>query len=302
MGEYSLMEYYSPLRYPGGKSQLSTFFKQVYKTNYLYDGVYVEPYAGGASIALSLLFNEYASKIIINDLDKAVFAFWYSVINFTEDLCKLIKDTPVNIPNWKKQKIIQKTINADFLSLGFSTFFLNRTNRSGILNAGVIGGLDQTGEWKIDARYNKDDLINRIQKVALFKTRIEIHNLDAVALLRKIKNRLPAKSLLYLDPPYYIKGKDLYLNFYNDANHRSVCDEIGKITNHKWILTYDNVLFIRQLYDNHRQIKYSLNYSASKAYKGNEVVIFSDNLFVPKYLELQSAEVVRQPNKILKRK
>lgn len=290
MGEYLLMEYYSPLRYPGGKSQLSSFFKQIYKQNYLYDGIYVEPYAGGASVALALLFNEYVSKIIINDLDKSVFAFWYSVIYFTDELCKLIRDTPVNVPNWRKQKRIQKVPDADILSLGFSTFFLNRTNRSGIVTAGIIGGLDQMGPWKIDARFNKNELIDRIQKIASFKNRIKIYNLDAITLIQKIINRLPKKSLIYLDPPYYTKGKGLYLNFYDDASHKIVCEEVKKITNHEWILTYDNVPFIQQLYNKFRQIKYSINYSAYRAYKGNELLIFSDNLYIPASLKLQAAE------------
>ena len=149
------MSILSPLRYPGGKSKISNFFKQFVKDNGLLDGVYVEPYAGGASVALSLLFDEYVSKIIINDKDRSIYAFWHSVLYDTENLCRLIAETPVTMENWKKLRELQKVDKKDqasLLDLGFSTFFMNRTNRSGIIKAGVIGGYAQTGNYKMDAR------------------------------------------------------------------------------------------------------------------------------------------------------
>ena len=154
------MNFYSPLRYPGGKGKVADYFKQIFRENFLYDGIYVEPYAGGASVALSLLFNEYASKIIINDIDRSIFSFWHSVLNNTDELCKLIFDTPVTVDNWEIQRHVQKNKHQqNLLEVGFSTFYLNRTNRSGIISAGIIGGRQQTGEWKIDARFNKKNLI-----------------------------------------------------------------------------------------------------------------------------------------------
>lgn len=285
------MDYYSPLRYPGGKRQLSTFFKQLYRENNLYDSTYVEPYAGGASIALTLLFNEYASKIIINDLDKSVYSFWYSVLNHTEELCKIIKDTRVNIKTWHEQIKIQKHLKPDKLALGFSTFFLNRTNRSGIINAGVIGGLDQTGNYLIDARFKKDILIKKINKIAMFKDRIELHNLDAVKLLHKIINNKMQNVFIYLDPPYYEKGKDLYLNYYKEKDHREIYKAVTGIKEYKWLLTYDNVPFIYSLYSDYRKIKFALNYSASRIYRGIEVAIFSNKLKIPNNLELRTLEV-----------
>jgi DNA adenine methylase len=278
------MDYYSPLRYPGGKGKVADYFKQIYKDNLLYDGTYVEPYAGGASVALSLLFNEYASKIIINDIDKSIYAFWHSVLNKTDELCKLIRDTPVNVKTWDEQKFIQREKNRyGLLKVGFSTFYLNRTNRSGILNAGIIGGRQQTGNWKIDARYNKKDLINRIERIANYKDNISLHNSDAVELVRSLKKELPQKTLIYFDPPYYVKGKDLYLNYYNDNDHQEIAKEISQLKRQKWIVTYDNVQPIKKLYNSFRQVKYSLNYSASQRTKGKEVMIFSDNIYIAKH-------------------
>lgn len=276
------MDYYSPLRYPGGKGKVSEYFKLIYRDNNLYDGVYVEPFAGGASVALSLLFNEYASKIFINDIDLSIFSFWHSVLNETEALCKTIQDTPVNIDTWQKQRAIQNNKKSyGLLEIGFSTFFMNRTNRSGIIGAGVIGGKNQDGNWKIDARYNKPDLIRRIERIAEYKNRINLYNLDAVALLKNIHKQLPEKTLFYFDPPYYIKGKDLYLNYYKHDDHSEIANEINKLEAKKWIITYDNVLPIKELYNKHRQLDFTLNYSAGYASKGSEVMIFSDNLNVP---------------------
>lgn len=283
------MDFYSPLRYPGGKGKVADYFKQVFKDNLLYDGIYVEPYAGGASVGLSLLFNEYASKIIINDIDSSIFSFWHSVLNKTDELCKLIKDTPVNVTTWDIQKRIQKEKNKhQILALGFSTFFLNRTNRSGIINAGIIGGREQTGEWKIDARFNKTDLIKRIERIAQYKDKIELYNQDAVLLVKDLKKTLPSNSLFYFDPPYYVKGKDLYLNFYEKDNHKEIATEIGKLNKQKWIVTYDNVAPIQELYDAFKQVKFRLNYSVAKANKGEEIMIFSNNLFVSKHETLKT--------------
>ena len=275
------MNFYSPLRYPGGKAKLADYFKRIFRDNFLCDGVYVEPYAGGASVALSLLFNEYVSKIVINDINRSIFAFWYSVLNKPNELCRLINDTPVNIDTWEEQRAIYKGYNKfSLLEVGFSTFFLNRTNRSGILNAGVIGGKKQEGNWRIDARFNKKDLINRIERIATYRDKIKLYNSDAIELVRSLRKKLPPQTLFYLDPPYYIKGKDLYLNYYDDNDHYDIATEISKVKKQKWIVTYDRVPYIRQLYKNYRQVKYTLNYSAARVGRREEVMIFSDNLYI----------------------
>ena len=276
------MIHYSPLRYPGGKGRLSDYFKQIYEVNSLCGGVYVEPYAGGAAVGLSLLIDGYASRVIINDIDLSIYALWYSVINQAEELCRLINDTPVDVKTWEFQRRIQKERDKhDLLELGFSTFFLNRSNRSGILGAGIIGGKSQSGRWKIDARFNKNDLISRIQRISQYRDKIELHNLDAMRLIDQIIDELPEKTFVYFDPPYYMKGKALYLNFYGKDDHTSVANRISKISLQKWVVTYDRIGFIEELYSQYRQMKYTLNYSALKASKGEELMIFSDNLKIP---------------------
>lgn len=280
------MEFLSPLRYPGGKARVADFIQCLIKENALLDGTYVEPYVGGGSVALSLLFNEYVSDIYINDKDISIYAFWYSVLNKTDGLCQLIKDTPIDIATWLKQKELQhnkESGDVDLLNLGFSTFFLNRTNRSGILNAGVIGGYDQTGTYKIDARFNKEDLIKRIQRIANYAERIHLTNDDAVDLMQRLKDKLPKNTLLYLDPPYYIKGKGLYLNHYNDSDHQNIAGVIDEIVNCKWVVSYDNVPFITSLYSKYRKQHFELNYSASNSGKGQEIMFFCDDIVIPEH-------------------
>lgn len=278
------MEFFSPLRYPGGKAKVSDFVQCLIKENALLDGTYVEPYVGGGSVALSLLFNEYVRDIYINDKDLSIYAFWHSVLHESDALCKLIKETPINVDTWFKLKKYQSDKgNIDLLNLGFSTFFLNRTNRSGILKAGVIGGYDQTGNYKIDARFNKDDLIKRIQRITDYADRIHLTNEDAVILIQRLKGELPNKTLFYLDPPYYVKGKGLYMNYYNDQDHQDIANAIKEIRNHNWILSYDNVSFILDLYSNYRKQTFELNYSASNSGKGEEIMIFCNNIIIPRH-------------------
>lgn len=286
------MKYYSPLRYPGGKGKISTFFVELFEKNNLIGGTYIEPYVGGGSVALYLLMNNLVNKIIINDKDRSLFAFWYSILNNTDTFCKLIKDTPVSIDIWHKQRDIQKNKdNVDLLTLGFSTFFLNRTNRSGIIKGGVIGGQEQTGNFLIDARYNKDNLISRIIEIANFSDKIILHNMDAVDLVYSIKNTLNNKSFFYFDPPYFDKGKGLYMNYYDDKDHCDIFHAIDTIEKAKWIVTYDRHPFIRDLYKDYRMFKYNLNYSAAIVGKGTEYIIFSNNCRVPRNTSLDLLRV-----------
>lgn len=273
-------KFVSPLRYPGGKLKVVDYVKRLFEVNDLMDGTYIEPYAGGASVALTLLFSEYASNIKINDIDRSIYAFWYSVLNETEAMCRLVADTPVNMDEWYAQREVQQhKQEAGLLELGFSTFFLNRTNRSGILSGGVIGGKEQTGNFKIDARYNKEDLIERIESIAEYADRIELTSIDAVELIKSIK-KPTEKTFCYLDPPYYVKGRDLYLNYYNDDDHRAIAKAIKKYKG-KWIISYDAVDFIRELYKDYRQKEYYLSYSAGNPTKGKEIVVYSDGLVIP---------------------
>lgn len=275
------MRYYSPLRYPGGKRKLADYIKLVFHENNLMDGDYAEPYAGGAGVALALLFDEYARRIHINDLDPGISAFWFSAVHDTEALCELIRNTPVSMHEWHKQKEVQADSNSGLLELGFATFFLNRTNRSGIISGGVIGGKQQNGKWSLDARFNKEDLIRRIQKIGRFRNRISVYDLDAKVFLQRIVPQLPERSLVYLDPPYYIKGQQLlYTNYYKPEDHAGIAALVNNMEC-KWIVSYDNVPEISQLYEGLPNRDYDISYSAQERYAGSEMMFFNPDLRLP---------------------
>ncbi|MBH9023134.1 DNA adenine methylase [Pseudomonas aeruginosa] len=273
----------TPLRYPGGKGKFSHFIKQIFTSNNLFDGHYVEPYAGGAGVALELLFHEYASTIHINDIDPAIYSFWHAATQQTEQLCKLIHDTPVTMENWRHYKqILENTQDHSTLDVAMATFFLNRTNRSGILKAGVIGGQDQAGKWKLDARYNKKDLTSRIELIGRFKERIKVYNQDAIQLLTETIPLLPEKTLIYLDPPYYVKGSGLYRNYYTHDDHVQISETMAKVK-HPWLVSYDNVKEIKDIYSEYRQDEYILSYTAQEKKKGSEVMIYGPSILPPHF-------------------
>ncbi len=281
---------HSPLRYPGGKAVLSDFLSDVIAVNDLQDGVYVEPYAGGAGAALTLLFGEHVQRIVLNDADPCVYAFWDAVLNRKDDFVRRLTETPVTIEEWKRQRDIYRNQHRySRIKVAFASFYLNRCNRSGIMvNGGPIGGFEQTGKWKLDARFNRDALIRRIEKIHLYRDRIEIHNLDALDFLGDVVGRSDAvdETLVYLDPPYYVKGSELYLNHYRPDDHAQLAAFIKRQTGYRWLMTYDNVPEIRALYSDRGTVDFDLRYSAHTSKLGSELLIFSGNLVMPDDLSL----------------
>lgn len=273
---------YSPLRYPGGKNKLSAFIAKICVDNNI-NGHYVEPYSGGASVALFLLLEGYVNKITINDKDRSIYAFWHCVLNKTKQLCALIENTELTIEEWKKQKEVQNNKKtADLLDLGFSTFYLNRTNRSGIINAGVMGGIFQNGNYLMNCRFNKTDLIVRIKKIAKKKTQIRLYKKDAIKLIDKIQQEAIDENIVfYFDPPYYLKASTLYMNHYQDDSHLHVSNKIKSIRNIKWIVSYDNVPEIQKLYSDCSKKEYSFKHTAYNSRVGQEILFFSPTLQQP---------------------
>ena len=271
--------YPSPLRYPGGKGKLANFIKLVFLRNDLVGREYVEPYAGGASVALSLLFEDYASHVHINDIDRGVYTLWRAILEQSDALCERIGAVRVTTKEWHRQRAIQDAADADDLDLAFSTFFLNRTSRSGIIRGGIIGGYDQTGPWKIDARFTKDDLIRRIKKIARHRNRITVTGIDAADYLTTVLPGIEA-PFLYLDPPYYVKGSDLYPNFYWPDDHRGVAAIVRRLRV-PWIVSYDAAPDIEALYGRFAALRYELSYSAAVRQFGSEMMFFSPGLKLP---------------------
>ena len=269
-------KYYSPLRYPGGKSVLFPFLETKIAESGLRDVTYVEPYAGGAGAAIALLLSEVVDRIVINDLDRAVYCFWHSAIFESERFIDSIRRTPVSVREWRRQKATYENCRAGRFARGFATFYLNRTNVSGILNGGPIGGLDQSGKWKIDARYNRNGLIQRISDLAEYRSRIIVANEDGVNLVAKYLRK--KNTFIYLDPPYYEKGADLYLNFYGQRDHARLARKLNSNCDVPWLLTYDNHPEILLLYPERQTLSFSLSYNAYERRIGREVMILSDPL------------------------
>ena len=274
---------YSPLRYPGGKAKFAPFIASLMGENGLLGGHYLEPYAGGAGVALELLFHGHASHVHINDFDPAVYDFWTAVTQKPEELLRLLKDTPVTMEQWHYwRSVLKADIKVDQIERGFATLFMNRTNRSGVLKGGVIGGLEQAGSYKLDARLKKDVLAKRIELIAKHAAAISVYNEDAYSLLARCASFLPKNSLIYLDPPYYVKGQGLYRNFYEHDDHEQIANllQSSKFAR-PWIVSYDNVDQIQQMYKLSRALVYGLNYTAQVRYVGSEIMFFHNKLAVP---------------------
>jgi DNA adenine methylase len=245
-------------------------------------GVYAEPYAGGAGAALALLFSERVNRLLLNDADPCVFAMWRSVLERTDEFTKLLIDTPLTVDEWRRQKAVYVAPrDHDPLEVGFATFYLNRTNRSGIIsNAGLIGGTGQTGPWKMDARYNRSELPKRIERIALYRKRISFENLDAILFINNVRS--VENLFVYLDPPYFSKGKELYLNHYVREDHRNLALFMRRCGEFLWVMSYDRAADIERLYKPFRQVSFSLSYSAYARREGQEVLILGKGLRFPR--------------------
>lgn len=277
--------HHTPLRYPGGKRRLYDVVKALLNFNGLSDIQYVEPFAGGAAVAISLLFDEFASTIHLNDLSRPVYAFWHTLLNDTTSLCKRVEDAKLSISEWRRHReILRQEDSAEIADLGFSALYLNRTNRSGIIRGGVIGGQQQDGKWKIDARFNKATIVSRIKKIARYRDRIKLYQMDghafATKLIPKLKN-----AFVFFDPPYIERSRLLYLNTLRKDDHERLAISI-KALRAPWIATYDCPAIKLKLFPSQRRIVYGLYYMAQRKRSGEEVMFFSDGLHLPRPAEL----------------
>lgn len=268
----------TPLRYPGGKGRLGPWLAQLMRFNRISGGKYVEPYAGGAGAAFYLLTRGYVDHIIINDLDPVVYAFWWAVLNDTDAFLTLLKETPVSMESWERMRNIHAHHDQFSLTeVGFATFFLNRTNRSGILKAGVIGGKAQNGPYLMAARFNKLDLAHRIRSISSYQRHVSLFKEDALDLISGLRADLSPRSLIYLDPPYYQKGSQLYRNHYKPEDHAKIAGAVVQIGT-PWLVTYDNCPEILDLYIGCKSTEFSLCYSTGMARTNTTEAMFYGNL------------------------
>lgn len=280
-----MAKHYSPLRYPGGKTVLSNFLISLLEHNGLNEPHYVEPYAGGAGAALRLLFEEYVEAITINDADPRISAFWDAITKYNSQFIDMVQSVELSVDEWRRQReIYDECVLGDTVKLGFSTFYLNRTTRSGIVhNGGPIGGYAQNGNYKIDARYNKEGLCDRIRKIGMYSDRIDVSCEDGAQLLKKLDGKYSQgkEYFVYIDPPYYVKGAELYMNRFSEHEHELLSSVLKNGVKFPWVMTYDDVGPIRELYSGMPQTEFYLSYSAYKRRKGKEVLIWPDGVDIP---------------------
>lgn len=274
--------YLSPLRYPGGKGCLGAFVAELIAAQRPRPSRYVEPFAGGAGVALSLLYHEHVDEIVLNDIDAGVAAFWRSLFHQPAQLIQLVRTTPVTIDEWHRQREIHERRSADDIELGYATFFLNRTNRSGILNGRPIGGLNQTGKWLIDVRYDASRLADRVAKLAAFASRVTVCSEDGIGLITR---ELAVEStFIYADPPYLDKGDDLYLDTLEWRDHQRLATVLADAEG--WLLTYDHDPRVLQLYRHLRCASFGIAHTAGIQHVGKEYAVFAKNLQLPRLTRL----------------
>jgi DNA adenine methylase len=277
-----MKQYKTPLRYPGGKQKLAPFIAEILAVNDLVGGHYAEPYAGGAGVAIELLLSGAVAHIHLNDSSIPLHAFWRSVVYHTEEFCRRIGTVPLSVEQWRRQKeIFARPWEFDQIDLGFSMFYLNRCNRSGIDNGGLIGGLKQNGKWRMDARFPRKELIRRVEAIGGRHGAITLRNWDAERFVTQHLPTLPSRSLIYFDPPYFHKAERLYHNHYAPGDHERIAKIVQRRVSQPWLISYDYTPEILAFYSDRRKFSYELQYNAAKAYKGRELIVLGDGLLLP---------------------
>lgn len=289
----------SPLRYPGGKTKLASFLSHTLSLNNMQNVIFCEPFAGGAGLSLKLLIEGKVESIILNDFDQGIYPFWHAVFFDTQRLIDKIAEIEVSLEEREKCKNVLfersnsgKTSGYNF-DLGVATFFLNRVNVSGIIKGGAIGGIKQEGKFKIDSRFGKLGLIAKILKLAEFRDKVRLFNLDVIKFINAVllcDDVVGNKEDLFIffDPPYFRQGKTLYLEFYRAEDHFCLATIIKKkLSDFHWILTYDNESFIFDLYQKFNPKRFSLQYSANAKITATELMFSSSKTKTESFGKIQ---------------
>lgn len=276
----------SPLRYPGGKFKISRLIECLIEKSGIVAPVYIEPFAGGAGVALDLLFRGKVSSIVINDSDRAIYSVWRAILTETDAFLEKVVNADLSIEEWMKQQKIYLSSSHYSLDFAFATFFLNRTNHSGILTSGPIGGQKQE-KWTLGVRYNKERLEKQIQEIGKHKKEIRLYGFDIFTFLKRMMSTTGENGFIYFDPPYYRKGKRLYKNYFTPQVHSKLCSLISNGIPQSWIVTYDNVPEIVNLYEKFPSLPFSLGYSLANNGRGKEIMFFKNEKLIPTLPELE---------------
>lgn len=274
------MRYASPLRYPGGKAALASLLRAFRAQNGLEERAIAEPFAGGAGASLTLLYEGSAPSVLINDLDPAIRDFWWAALHRSSAFLEHLEASTPTVAEWESWRAEYHEPSTTKVRRGFAAFFLNRCNRSGIIEDGsVIGGLQQTGKWKIDARFNKVALRKRLEELAAHRDQIAVSGQDGIDFIDATSEQQP---FYFIDPPYFGKGPTLYMNGLDQPYHARLAEKLKSMVGATWVLTYDDCPEIRALYEGWAEVRsFSLRYAAAEKRMGREVFITPPGLRLP---------------------
>lgn len=273
------LNHISPLRFPGGKTKLYPIFTELCEKRKIEN--FYEVFAGGAGLGLKLLVNGKIKKLFLNDLDIGVWAFWFLLKHNPNFLIKKIKKTKITIKEWHTQKRKfqqQKDFwehTPDINLLGWAFFFLNRTCFSGLITGGPIGGYEQTGKEKIDSRFRVQKIIEKIDFLKPFLSKIEISQYPFEKFINQSKESKSEKDFFYFDPPYFKKSKGLYKTLFSHKEHITLSKLIKEKFRKNWAVSYDNDPFIKYLYDGFSRFQKTNFNSAITKKTSPEILIFS---------------------------
>lgn len=278
----------SPLRYPGGKALLAGYISDILEAHLLVGCTFYEPYLGGASVSLELLGKGCISSAVWVERDPLVYAFWHSALSDPDGLCAAIDDLDISIEIWQEFQHYRDVLNPKskkftLLELGIAGLFFNRTNFSGILGAGPIGGRNQSSKYGIDCRFNKTRIMEQIQSVSAYSDLIDLHYGDAVKFMRENSQAISTGfNFVYIDPPYYSQGKKLYRYFYEDQHHVELANFIGQ-QGYPWLVSYDDHPRIKELYAQNKIQPIYLDYNVKASRRATELLISNIEIPPPVY-------------------
>lgn len=284
-----MSESINPLRYPGAKRSLANYIDNLIQANNLQGCRFYEPYAGSAAVGLELLQRRIIDTLVLCEKDVLIYAMWSCVFNQTNALCARIRNTPITIETWVEMEPYREATGVEeypLLDLGFAGLFFNRTNFSGILKANPIGGINQSSQYTIDCRFNKEKIISIIQRLGAYRDHVEVHLGDALEFMHQQQHHfLQAHCFAYFDPPYYDKGSKIYRHYYRNQDHINLCNYVSQVHYLDWIISYDDAPFICALYgETGAQYRpFFLDYSCASKVRTQGQELLISNLPLPPF-------------------
>ena len=284
------MKLTNPLRYPGSKASFASSVG-AFVTACGYTGFeIVEPFAGSASVSIDLVSSGVCSKAILIERDPLLYAFWSAVFFDTRRLCNRINKLSIDLGTWHDLRpllAINSPDEYELIDLAVAGLFFNRTNFSGVLHAGPIGGQQQKSVYKVNCRFNKDDLIARIRAIAKLQNRVEVIFSDALGFLETQKEAVNQNRFYYVDPPYFVQGEKLYRYSFELSQHKQLAKVLSELKA-PWLLSYDRHPVIEMLYERYASSGFKFKYSSKIRKVEREFLV--TNIKLPKTLSMEKPQ------------